>query len=103
MHALVVCCSAWAVGDTWLGANTGAMLLATAYVLLAGSYLEWCMILRTRYEVCAAPLTGKIQLIGPCHHPSQPSACVVVKHVSGSTHRVSSALEPHEAPCRETP
>ena len=27
------------------------MLLATAYILLAGSYLEWCMILRSRYEV----------------------------------------------------
>jgi hypothetical protein len=47
-----VCHSEWAVGNAWLGKNTGAMLLATAYVLLAGSYLEWCMILRARYEVC---------------------------------------------------
>lgn len=44
-------CSEWAVGNEWLGVNSGAMLLATAYVLLAGSYLEWCMILRARYEV----------------------------------------------------
>ena len=52
MHALP-CCSEWAVGNEWLGRNTGAMLLATAYILLAGSYLEWCMILRSRYEVHA--------------------------------------------------
>lgn len=44
-------CSEWAVGNAWLDANNGAMLLATAFVLLAGSYLEWCMILRARYEV----------------------------------------------------
>ena len=47
-------CSEWAVGNEWLGRNNGAMLLATAYVLLAGSYLEWCMILRARYEVRSA-------------------------------------------------
>lgn len=40
--------SEWAVGSAWLGANSGAMLLATAYVLLAGSHLEWCIIQRTR-------------------------------------------------------
>jgi hypothetical protein len=35
------------------------MLLATAYILLAGSYLEWCMILRSRYEVSCG--------LGFCH------------------------------------
>jgi hypothetical protein len=51
VYVCFLCRSEWAVGNEWLGRNTGAMLLATAYILLAGSYLEWCMILRARYEV----------------------------------------------------
>jgi hypothetical protein len=45
------------------------MLLATAYVLLAGSYLEWCMILRARYDVRPAPLTDRILQVGACNPP----------------------------------
>ena len=68
------CRSEWAVGNEWLGRNTGAMLLATAYILLAGSYLEWCMILRSRYEVRSA--LGSYQLCtSACFLYVFPSAC----------------------------
>ena len=58
------------------------MLLATAYVLLAGSYLEWCMILRARHEVLSAPLTDRNLQTGACNGPSQSDECIAIQRVS---------------------
>ncbi len=66
-------CSEWVVGDAWLGANSGAMLLATAYVLLAGSHLEWCIIQRTRRLVRLMLALMLALMFAVSRHPQRPS------------------------------